>query len=106
MGNDMKLITEADDIIRNVVPAILESYGGVDEAKRLRHGPRLNNKSAKSMCRLLASIETGDPLRYLTFWTEALIHSAIREDHLSFTMYVSKISTMIAMINYSRKHLN
>lgn len=102
----MKLMVEADNVVRQLVPAILENNGEKEEAKRLRYGPRLNTKSAKSMCRLLASIDIDKSLKHLTFWTEALIHSAVREDHLSFTMYVSQISSMIAMITYNRKHLN
>jgi len=92
----MELMTEADSVVRYLVPAILDSTGEQEEANRLRSHSKLNNKTAKSICRLLSTVSVNHlSLKHLIFWTEALVRAAIRKDSTSFTLYVDKVTKMI-----------
>ncbi len=103
----MELMLEADHIVRYWIPAVLDSTGEEEEARRLRSHSKLNNKTAKSICRLLSTVCVSHlSLRHLIFWTEALVRAAMRKDPASFSLYVDKIAKMLNNEIIRKKLLN
>jgi len=102
----MELMIEADNVVRRLIPAVLESTGEEEEARRLRDHSKINTRTAKSICRLLSTVNTYGSLKHLIFWAEALVRAAMREDPIAFNLYVNKVTCMLATSIYNKQYVN
>jgi hypothetical protein len=102
----MELMIEADNVVRRLIPAVLESTGEEEEARRLRDHSKLNARTAKSICRLLSTVNIYGSMRHLIFWTEALVRAAVRKDPVAFAFYINKVTYMLATSIYNKQYLN
>jgi hypothetical protein len=102
----MELMAEADNVVRRLLPTVLESTGENEEARRLRDHSKLSSRTAKSICRLLSTVNIGLELKHLIFWTEALVRAAVRKDPTAFAFYINKVTRMLATNIYNKRYLN
>ncbi len=100
-----KLIPQADAVVRDFVPTVLESGGSHSAAARLRKlEPISDSKSLTRACRILRALDIPheDPewsslVQDLAFWSEAAIWAAQRDDAISFRDHIMKAHATIML---------
>jgi hypothetical protein len=83
----MELMAEADNVVRRLLPTVLESTGENEEARRLRDHSKLSSRTAKSICRLLSTVNIG-------------------LEPTAFAFYINKVTRMLATNIYNKRYLN
>lgn len=97
----MTLLPSIDTVVREYLPVVLDAAGQPDNANRLRDlEPVLTIDSVRVACRELSGIGTEDPIwifviEDLTFWTEAAVWAAVRNDSLLFTAHIDRAHAVL-----------
>jgi len=95
----MKLLPEADRVVRQHLPTVLEAVGQGPSARQLRGlNPLADQDSVVAACETLRAVRTftvgQDIWRSVVedaiFWCEAAIMAALREDVSSFRHHIDK----------------
>lgn len=88
----MKLISKADRVVRELLPALFEAAGRQGDADALRHLPALScHRSILRACGVLEGIrEGGRDVREAAHWCEQAVWSAVAGDALSFRANVDR----------------
>lgn len=103
------LIPQADAVVRDFIPTILESHGSYELAEKLRNlDPIMNHESLTRACNILRKLDiyygddinVSDPnwgrlVQDLAFWSEAAVWAAHRSDAISFRDYIMKAHAVI-----------
>jgi len=88
----MKLISKADLVVRELLPALFEAAGRRGDAEALRHLPELScHKSILLACGTLEDIRVGGrDVQGAAHWCEKAVWSAVAGDALSFRANVDR----------------
>lgn len=88
----MKLISKADRVVRELLPALFEAAGRQNDADTLRHLPALScHRSILQACGVLEDIRLrGHDVRGAAHWCEQAVWSAVAGDALSFRANVDR----------------
>ncbi len=97
----MTLLPSIDTVVRQYLPIILDAAGNFNDADKLRClKPVSTLDSVVVACKELSSISHEDPvwifmIEDLTFWTEAAVWAAVRNDSLLFTAHIDRAHAVL-----------
>ena len=95
----MRLLPEADRVVRQHLPTVLEAVGQEPSARRLRGlEPLLDRDSVAAACETLQAVRIAPVpeqvweavVRDASFWCEAAVWAAVRGDASAFRHHVNK----------------
>lgn len=101
----MELLTQADKVVRDFLPELLDAAGEELGARSLRRlGPVDGPASAEQACGLLRELRDLEALqpewhgvvRECSFWTEAAVMAALRGDASAFAHHVGRANRAMA----------
>jgi hypothetical protein len=98
----MRLLPEADRVVRRHLPTVLEALGQGPSARQLRGlEPLLDRDSVVAACETLRAVRIlpvdrrvwEAVVRDASFWCEAAVWAAVRGDALAFRHHVDKATS-------------